>query len=64
MKLGSTPYLSYELELGRSRPWGFGEDTLFATPPGRVQQLSERGTEGFEQVGQPLSRLPQIAFRK
>lgn len=41
----------YDLKLGRWWPWGFGEDTIFVTPPGRIKLLPEHGTEGFEQYG-------------
>jgi hypothetical protein len=48
----------YELKLGRWWPWGYGGDSPFVTPPKRVQLLSERGTEGFEQYGFLLRAIP------
>lgn len=48
----TVPFLGcYELKLGRWWPWGFGEDSIFATPPNRIKLLPERGTVGFEQNG-------------
>jgi len=41
----------YELVLGRWWPWSFGEDTVFVTPPTRIELLPEPGTKGFEQNG-------------
>ena len=34
--------------MGRWWPWAFGEDTLYVTPPPRIELRPERGTEGFE----------------
>ncbi len=48
----------YELKIGRWWPWAFGEDTQFVTPPNRIQLLSERGTEGFEQNGFLIRVIP------
>jgi hypothetical protein len=48
----------YQLTLGRYWPWAFGEDTKYVTPPSRIQLLSERGSEGFEQNGFLLRAIP------
>jgi hypothetical protein len=48
----------YELKLGRWWPWAFGGDTIFVTPPSRIQLLSERGTKGFEQDGFLIRAIP------
>jgi hypothetical protein len=42
----------YELTLSPWRPdLNLGEDAVFITPPHRIQLLTERGTEGWEQEG-------------
>ena len=41
----------YELSLGKWWPWDFGEDTVFVTPPTRIELLPEHGTVGFETNG-------------
>jgi hypothetical protein len=41
----------YQLSLGKWWPWDFGEDTVFVTPPTRIELLPERGTVGFETNG-------------
>lgn len=48
----------YEVRMGRWWPWGFGKDTGFVTPPGRVQLLAEPGKEGFEKYGFLIRQLP------
>ncbi len=59
----------YELKIGRWRPRGFGEDTVFVTPPYHVELLSVRGTEGFEKNGflaraVPLGKRPLYSRRR
>jgi hypothetical protein len=41
----------YQLVPGRWWPWSFGEDTVYVTPPARIELLSKPGTEGFEKYG-------------
>jgi hypothetical protein len=41
----------YELRLGRWWPWGFGKENAYVTPPSRIQLITERGAQGFEQDG-------------
>ncbi len=41
----------YELVLGRWWPWSFGEDTIYVTPPTRIELLPEPGTKRFEKNG-------------
>ena len=41
----------YELLLGKWWPWDFGGDTVFVTPPTRIELLPEHGTVGFETNG-------------
>jgi hypothetical protein len=52
---GENPALSftgcYELQMGRWWPWSFGSDTVFVTPPTRIELLPEPGTNGFEKDG-------------
>jgi hypothetical protein len=48
----------YELVLGRWWPWSFGEDTVFATPPTRIELLPEPGTKGFEKNGLVIRTIP------
>ena len=48
----------YELELGKWRPWSFGEDTVFVTPPTRIELLPEPGTKGFEKNGFLIRAVP------
>jgi hypothetical protein len=54
----------YRLSLGRWWPWGFGEDTQFVTPPARIELLTTRGTEGFEQGHSLLRGLPRTPGRR
>lgn len=49
----------YELKMGRWWPWSFGGDTIFVTPPSRIELLSERGTKGFERDGFLIRAIPQ-----
>lgn len=37
----------YELDMGRWWPRSFGGDTLFVTPPSRIELTLERGAEGW-----------------
>jgi hypothetical protein len=48
----------YELVLGRWWPWSFGEDTVYVTPPARIELLSEPGTRGFEKNGLIIRTIP------
>ncbi len=48
----------YELVLGRWWPWSFGEDTIYVTPPTRIELLSEPGTKGFEKYGLIIRAIP------
>jgi hypothetical protein len=48
----------YQISLGRWWPWSFGEDTVFVTPPSRIQLLSQRGTQAFEKNGFIIWSLP------
>ncbi len=47
----------YSLKRGRWWPWGFGKDDS-VTPPRRIQLLSERGTQGFEQGELLIREIP------
>jgi hypothetical protein len=48
----------YELVLGKWWPWPFGEDTVFVTPPTRIELLPEPGTKGFEKDGFLIRAIP------
>src|SRR6266849_3936228 len=48
----------YQLALGRWWPWSFGEDTVFVTPPTRIELLPEPGTTGFEKNGFIIRTIP------
>jgi hypothetical protein len=48
----------YELVLGKWWPWSFGEDTVFVTPPPRIELLPEPGTKGFEKNGFLIRAIP------
>jgi hypothetical protein len=48
----------YELVLGRWWPWSFGEDTIYVTPPTRIELLPEPGTQGFEKYGLIIRAIP------
>src|SRR5258708_5839752 len=48
----------YELVLGKWWPWSFGEDTVFVTPPPRIELLPEPGTKGFEKNGLLIRAIP------
>jgi hypothetical protein len=48
----------YELLLGRWWPWSFGGDTIYVTPPTRIELLPEPGTKGFEQNGLIIRAIP------
>jgi hypothetical protein len=49
----------YELVLGRWWPWAFGEDTVYVTPPSRIELLPEPGTNGFEKYGLIIRAIPR-----
>jgi hypothetical protein len=51
----------YELVLGKWWPWSFGEDTVFVTPPTRIELLPELGTKGFEKNGFLIRPIPPQA---
>jgi hypothetical protein len=48
----------YELVLGRWWPWSFGGDTIYVTPPTRIELLPEAGTKGFEKNGLVIRAIP------
>jgi hypothetical protein len=48
----------YELVLGRWWPWPFGGDTVYVTPPTRIELLPEPGTKGFEKYGFLIRAIP------
>jgi hypothetical protein len=49
----------YELVLGKWCPWSFGEDTVFVTPPTRIELLPEPGTKGFDKNGFLIRAIPR-----
>lgn len=48
----------YELVLGKWWPWSFGEDTIYVTPPTRIELLPEPGKDGFEKYGFAIRAIP------
>jgi hypothetical protein len=49
----------YELVLGKWLSWSFGEDTVFVTPPTRIELLAEPGTKGFETNSFIIRAIPR-----
>src|SRR5215813_12236392 len=51
----------YELALAPWRPnLNLGEDSVFITPPSRIQLFAEKGTQGWESEGYLVKPAPGV----